>query len=49
MDFRGSDKEENIMVGFFLQFCDIENVANFSPKKIAKLVEFTLRKINNFF
>jgi hypothetical protein len=32
MDFRGSDKEENIMVGFFLQFCDIENLANFSWK-----------------
>jgi hypothetical protein len=42
MDFRGSDKEENIMVVFFLQFCDIENFVNFSKKKLANLAEFTL-------
>jgi hypothetical protein len=26
MDFRGSDKEEDIMVVIFLQFCDIEKL-----------------------
>jgi hypothetical protein len=33
MDFRGSDKEETIMVGFFFQFSDIENLVNLSRKK----------------